>query len=205
MKPPLPGRFNIREKTATLVAILAVWLVANVAVAAMVNIPRTEVAQSLRKSIEDSEVKFRQRKEKVDEVRAEYERVRSGQQTLQTFYDQVLSTKRQRMTSVQKEVRDIASKFHITAESINYATDFFKGEKVVKFSAILPLNGSYENLRSFVSSIENSENFLLIDSITLADSREGGVILTLQITLSTYFVDPDVEVASDEQGPARRG
>jgi Tfp pilus assembly protein PilO len=198
MKLSLPGRFDIREKAATVIVVLAVWLVANVAVASLVNIPRAETARTLRRAIEESEVKFRKRKEKVDDVRAEYERVRSGQQTLQTFYDQVLSTKRQRMTSVQKEVRDIATKFQITAESINYATDFYKGEKVVKFSAILPLNGSYENLRSFVSAVENSENFLVIDSITLTDSKEGGVILTLQITLSTFFVDPDIDVTGTQ-------
>ena len=187
-------RFDLRENAGAFIAVTVVWLAANVAAAFLLNFPRAEEARSLRAASEDFELKLRRRQEKVNAVRSDFERVMGSARSLQTFYDDVLSTKRQRMTTFQKEIRDIAAKFNIKPESISYTRDVNKGEQLVKFSAILPLSGSYENLRAFVNSLENSENFLVIQSVALTDSKEGGVILSLQISVATYFLDPDLRL-----------
>ena len=104
-----------------------------------------------------------------------------------------LSTKEKRLISFQREIREIAKKFNINLESISYPRETYPKDKVTKLSAVMPLTGSYENLRSFIDTIEKSENFIVIEAIQLTNSREGGVILNLNIMLSTYFVDEDIQ------------
>jgi Tfp pilus assembly protein PilO len=191
----LPRKFDIREKARIFAAIFVVWLAGDLAVAFFVNLPRSEEVRGLRDACDSFEGRFVKRKEKVDAMKAEYDRVMGGRRSLQTFFQDVLSTKRERMPAVQQEIRDIAAKFQIKPENIAYSKDVFKGDRVVKFAAVLPLNGSYENLRAFISAVENSQNFLVIDSIALTDSKEGGIVLNLQITVATYFVDPDMAAA----------
>jgi Tfp pilus assembly protein PilO len=186
------GLFDVRARTPLLAAVLLVWLAVNLAATFLVNIPRAERVSTLTSASDLFRTKLAERRAKVGGLRKHFNRVVDGERSLKTFYDDVLSTKRQRMTAVQKEIRSIATRFNIKPESISYARTFFKNDNIVKFAATLPLAGSYENLRAFISALEASENFLVIESVALADSKEGGVILSLQIEVATYFFDNDV-------------
>jgi len=185
--------FDIRHKTPLLVAVAAAWFAAALGFALLINLPRTEQAASMKESLDAFEAMAASRGKKVGLLRGEFDRVLDGERSLETFYRDVLSTKQERMTPVQRELRSIASKFGIKPESISYAKEIFEEDRIVRFSASLPLNGSYESLRAFIDAIENSANFITIQSIQLADSKEGGVILSLNINVATYFFDPDVE------------
>ena len=191
--------FDIREKAPLLIAILLVLLAGNLGAAFLLNLPRSERAASLREAAHDLQQRLLQRRGQVERFRTEYDRVMGGQKSLRTFYDEVLSTKRQRMTPLLKEVREIAARFNIKPESISYSHDIFDRDRIVKFGAVMPINGSYENLRAFIDAIENSENFLIIEAVNLTDSKEGGVILSLNIALATYFSDPDVKTKEERQ------
>ena len=186
------GRFDIREKVGILAGIIVVVLGADAAFAFLVNLPRAEQASSLRSQVESFNERLAKRREKVAALRSDFDRVVGGDRSLHTFFDDVLSTKRQRMMAIQKEVRAIGQKFNIAAESISYSRQIFEKDRIVKFSAVLPLIGPYESLRAFISAVERSENFIIIESVALTDSKEGGVILSLNISLSTFFFDPDV-------------
>jgi len=185
-------RFDIRERAGIFVAIILVLLVVNAAFAFLVNLPRAEQANSLRAQVESFDERLGKRREKVAALRSDFDRVVGGNHSLQTFFDDVLSTKRLRMMAIQKEIRDIAKKFNISPENISYARQLYEKDRIVKFSAVLPLNGPYESLRAFISAIERSENFIIIESVALTDSKEGGVILGLNIAVATFFFDPDV-------------
>lgn len=187
-----PARFDIRERMGAVVAVFVIWLGANLGFAFLVNLPRTEQARTIRLEQESFQDRLAKRRAKVAGLKSDYDRVLGGNQSLQSFFDNVLSTKRQRMIPIQKEIRDIAKRFNINPESISYARQVFEKDGIVKFSAILPLTGPYESLRAFINALERSENFIIIDSVSLADSKEGGVILSLEIAVSTYFFDPDV-------------
>ncbi|MBI3449128.1 MAG: type 4a pilus biogenesis protein PilO [Acidobacteria bacterium] len=187
-----PARFDIRERMGAVLAIFVIWLGANLAFAFLVNLPRTEQARTIRQEQESFQDRLAKRRAKIADLKANYDRVMGGNQSLQSFFDNVLSTKRRRMIPIQKEIRDIARKFNINPESISYGRQIFEKDSIVRFSAILPLTGPYESLRAFINALERSENFIIIDSVSLADSKEGGVILSLDIAVSTYFFDSDV-------------
>src|SRR5437867_6616988 len=58
---------------------------------------------------------------------------------LDDFYDNVLGTQVDRMTSIQKEVRSIATEFHIDPESIDYSSQETEGGGMTLFQITIPL------------------------------------------------------------------
>ena len=191
--------FDVREKAPAIAVIIVLWLGANLAFAFLVNVPRAAAAAGLEEQTLQVEAQTASRTSEVERLRQHHRRVLEGSDNLNQFYSEVLSTKSERFISFQREVRDIAGKYNINVDAISYPREAFPKDKVTKLSAVMPLAGSYESLREFIHTIEKSPSFIVIESIQLANSTEGGVILGLNITLSTYFVDPDLQ----EETPQR--
>ena len=119
---------------------------------------------------------------------------------LTQFYDVILAEKIARMTAIQREIRALAGQFQVNPESVSYSPNWLGLDELVQFDISFPLRGSYENLRQFVSRVESSEYFLILDDISLSDSREGGVVLSLTIRMHTYFKDLEFAPAPGEKG-----
>ncbi|MFQ5702149.1 MAG: type 4a pilus biogenesis protein PilO [Acidobacteriota bacterium] len=194
--------FDVRERAGVISTVILAWLGLNLGFAFLINVPRANEVASLREQVRHLNREISRKTLDVDRLRPQQKRVVEGNSNLEVFYDEVLSTKRKRLISFQKELREIAGKFRINMDAVNYPREQL-ANKVTKLSAAMPLSGSYENLRSFLETIEGSRNFIVIDSIQLANSKEGGVVLSLTILLSTYFVDPDAPDRPIQQ--AQRG
>jgi len=196
--------FDVREKAGALSVVTIAWLTINLVFAFVVNVPRSNRVAFLNDQVMHIAGQTASKARDVDKLRPQHARVVEGNTSLDHFYDDVLSTKEKRLIGFQREIREIAGKYNINMESISYPRETYPKDKVTKLSAVMPLTGSYEGLRSFIDTIEKSENFILIEAIQLTNSREGGVILSLNIMLSTYFVDPDIR---EKQTPvqAKRG
>ena len=197
-------QFDVREKAGVITAIILVWLGLNMAFAFTVNLPRGRRVAELDAAVADTSSALARKQQEVEKLREHFERVVGGRASLDKFYADVLSTKQNRLISFQREIRGIADQFKISVDTITYPRETYPKDKVTRFSATMPLTGSYENLREFIDTIEHSENFIVIDGIQLANSKEGGVILGLSIQLSTFFVDPDIQ-DQDLTGKGRRG
>lgn len=207
-RPRANGGFDVREKAGLLSIIVVVWLAINLVVALLVNAPRALMVTSRDEQSARLAAQVGQQNRDVSKLREEYARITSGNSGIQNFYDVVLSTKQQRLINFQKELRDIAKQFNINYDSVSYPREYFPKEKVAKFGAVMPMNGSYANLREFVERIEASQNFIVIEQIQLANSKEGGVILSLGINLATYFVDPEIPeptTPGQAAAPGRKG
>jgi hypothetical protein len=61
-----------------------------------------------------------------------------------------------------------------------------KNERVGRLHTRWVLQGDYENLRRFIFDLETSPDFVIIDSVTLAQA-ELGKPTTLDLELSTYY------------------
>lgn len=139
-----------------------------------------------------------QRQREVERLESQLERLGRQQKNLEQFYDRILSDKVARMTAIQREIRSIAGQFQVDPQSVSYSPSYLPAEELVQFDVAFPLRGSYESLRQFVSRVESSEYFLIIDDISLGDAREGGVVLNLNVRMHTYFRDR--EFRPEEKG-----
>ncbi len=185
---------DLRENRLLIVLGLLLWLGLNLAWLSLVNLPRSQALASADERVQNLQRTASERAREVREMELAVERIRNREHTLELFFDQVLADKSQRMVAIQRELREIAIRHRIDPNRINYTHEVVKDTvDMVRFGASFPLRGGYQVLRSFIRDIEHSENFLIIDGVNLAKSREGGALLALDIQISTMFRDLDVK------------
>jgi Tfp pilus assembly protein PilO len=140
---------------------------------------------------EDMDLTMEQRRRSVGRLQERTEQLEQQRLNLIQFYDSILSEKTSRMTAIQREIRNLAGQFQVDPENISYSPTYEEKADLVRFDVSFPLRGSYENLRQFVHRVEISDHFLILDDITLTDAREGGVVLSLNVRMHTFFKDRD--------------
>jgi Tfp pilus assembly protein PilO len=171
-------------------ALLAV-LVLNLLFYVGLTRPRLDQASGSRATLGEEERRLRAEERRMAEERRRLSFAHCVEHDLDRFFEEVIQTKEERMTRVQKAVRDLAVAFRMNPENIAYQAHEDRRTGIVEFGVSFPLQGSYENLRQFLQHVEASEHFLVVDAISLEGSPEGGVTLQLVIRLSTFFRGPE--------------
>jgi Tfp pilus assembly protein PilO len=185
-------RFDIREERAKVAAALGALAVANLLLYVALNLPRMH-----RQGVEERRVSaltqnLSEVSRRVTLMKDLDQRFEGEKAKVETFYNDILGTKDDRMIRIQREVRSIASSLGMDPETIAYQPELLDKLGLVRFTISVPLVGDYRNLRQFISKIEKSSNFLIVDSVTLGGARDGGALLNLNIHLSTYFDSPEL-------------
>jgi len=178
---------DLRSALVPVGAVLLGILVLNGLFYLFLTRPRLEIAAGSRASFQRLNQRLVAEREAVDAIRHRISLARCIAFDLARFRDEVLSNKVDRMTVVQKSLRDLARTFRMDPENIQYSMKETPDSGLMTFSVSFPLHGSYEDLRQFLHHVEESEHFLLIDGVGLRGTQEGGASLDLSIRLSTYF------------------
>jgi Tfp pilus assembly protein PilO len=193
---PRPRRpFDLRDNLWRIAAVLGVLLLLNLGFYLLFNLPRLRSLQSLedRRNAAARDLRGTQaRRDRMRELLSQHD---EESKRLDDFYGNVLGSQFDRMTSIQKEVRTLANEFHIDPESIDYSSQEIEGTGMAQFQITIPMVGGYPNLRQFINRIESSKHLLIVDSVELTGAREGGVMLSLTIKISTVFSSPPLAVA----------
>jgi type II secretion system (T2SS) protein M len=107
---------------------------------------------------------------------------------LATFYDKVLPQNYVEARSMTyKRLPELAKKANVRYEAGSFELDqTVKNARVGRLHTKMVLEGDYESFRQFVYDVETASDFIIIDSVTLAQG-EVGKPLTLNLELSTYF------------------
>jgi Tfp pilus assembly protein PilO len=184
------NKFDIRSESGTIILILTTLFVLNLLFFLFFTRPAVSRYGNLSAK-NDPALRALELKEKETEViEKRFSRITKTENNIKEFYEDILSTKEERMIDIQLEVVDIAMQFSINPETMKYSNEELLKEAVEKFTISVPLTGTYANLRNFLHKIENSDNFLIVDRVFLSTAKEGGVILQLNIQLSTFFDAP---------------
>lgn len=189
--------FDLRRDLWRVVGVLGLALAVNVAFYLVFNLPRLTALGSLRATRDATRTNLKSLTQRCETMKRLVEDYDDQGARLEAFFNERVGTQTERMTGVQKEIRAIASQFRIDPASIDYQPSEVRDSDLVRFQITLPLTGGYANLRQFISRVERSEYLLIVDSIELAGSREGGAMLSLSIRIATYFRAPS--------GPRLRG
>ncbi|MBI1951849.1 MAG: hypothetical protein HYS34_10880 [Acidobacteria bacterium] len=183
-------RFDLRENLGRVGAVLGVLLLLNLGFYLFFNLPRLRALQSLEDRRNTAARDLRATTARVESMQGLLARYDEETRRLDDFYENLLGTQMDRMTAIQKEVRSIATEFHIDPEAIDYHPEEIEGAGLTLFQITIPLIGGYPNLRQFINRIESSKHLLLVDSVELTGAREGGAMLSLTIKISTVFHSP---------------
>jgi Tfp pilus assembly protein PilO len=133
-----------------------------------------------------------------------YDKLMSTEQNTSTFYEKILGTKQDNMIHIQQEIIDIGTEYRISPESVSYTNKDKDEDGLEEFSIQVPVEGDYGDLRSFLAKLENSKSFLIVDSITLQGTKEGGLQLQLNINITTFFNAPWLKQLKGTPGRSRR-
>jgi Tfp pilus assembly protein PilO len=199
MKPR--RRFDLRENLGRLAAVLGGLLALNLAFYLFFNMPRLRALESLEDRRNTAARDLRATMTRVETIQKLLTEYDEQTRKLDDFYQNLLGTQMDRMTTIQKEIRSIATEFHIDPEAIDYNPEEIEGAGMTLFQITIPLVGGYPNLRQFINRIESSRHLLIVDSVELTGAREGGAMLSLTIKISTVFHAPRL-VAAPKPAPA---
>ena len=134
-----------------------------------------------------------------------YERLNATKANTDDFYKKVLGTKQYNMIAVQRELIEIGNEFRIDPGTVSFSNVDIPEDGLEKFMISLVLEGDYSDLRKFLSRLENSRSFLIVDGISLQGTKEGGLQLLMSINLSTYFDAPWLKGATKRPARAKGG
>jgi type II secretion system (T2SS) protein M len=107
---------------------------------------------------------------------------------LQTFYRDVLPNglaSARGMTYLR--LAQLADQHHLKYQRRSAETDLNPQGALQRFRVTMALEGDYENVRQFIYQLEFGSDFVVIDSVALAQGGEPGSPLTLTLALSTYY------------------
>jgi Tfp pilus assembly protein PilO len=183
-------KFDIRQAGPKILLVLAVLLVIDVGFFLFATRPKMREYQGLVKGSEPQLTALERRKREVERREAFLGSLVQAEEDLRHLRQDVLATREQRLVEVQQELEALCGQFRIDFNSVTYDSDLLESESLDKLIMVVPLQGNYASLRSFLQAVEDSGKFLLVERVALAEGKEGGVLLELNITLATYFDAP---------------
>ena len=201
---PRNPRFDIRQGGRQILLLLALLAMVNAGVYLLYVRPDVQEYQTL---LEENKPRFDElnlREAEAVELETYLAGLRQAEEDLQQLRDEVLSTKDARMVDVQVELAKLARDFKIQAPTNDFDNQVLYEEELERFVIVLPLEGGYSNLRRFLRAVENSDNFLIVERVALASGKRGGVLLSLDISLATYFNAPEELLRRDAGRRGRR-
>jgi Tfp pilus assembly protein PilO len=101
------------------------------------------------------------------------------------FFDQQFLPVKTGYSTVVADLNAISENSGLRTASVNFKQRDFEKRGLTEVGVTAVVEGDYSNLVRFINGIERSENFYLLDSLTLASSAGGTIKLNVQ--LRTYF------------------
>lgn len=194
-------RFDLRVHLTPILAGLAGLLVVNLALLLLVTQPRLSAARNADETTAELAGAVEKDVKRVDGLESSVEEMQESRAVLERFFREDLATKKERLVAVQREIYGIARTFQVEAAQLKFNHESVVGTNLVQLTVNIPLSGGYNNLRQFINKIENSDLFLIIQSIQLQEGDRGGAMLNLNVRLVTYFaVEDTARLRSRQEG-----
>lgn len=194
-------RFDLRVHLTPVLAGLAGLLVVNLALLLLVTQPRLSAARNADETTAELAGAVEKDVKRVDGLESSVEEMQESRAVLERFFREDLATKKERLVAVQREIYGIARTFQVEAAQLKFNHESVVGTNLVQLTVNIPLSGGYNNLRQFINKIENSDLFLIIQSIQLQEGDRGGAMLNLNVRLVTYFaVEDTARLRSRQEG-----
>lgn len=99
-----------------------------------------------------------------------------------------LRPKEEDLFAAQREIEKLATDAGLRPKKSTYVMEKVKGTDLVRCQVTLPLDGSYSNLTGFLSRVESTRRFIVVDQMALAQEERGA---RMSLKLSAIFKDGD--------------
>jgi Tfp pilus assembly protein PilO len=170
-----------------------VFFLANVGAFAVYKLGYAGQVESLQSTLDIQKQTLSQLAANQKESRVMLARVQTNEQQVRQLYAERLSTRSRRLTGITAEVKEMARKTGLEPRTFTYPEEEFQKYGLIKRSFVFNANGTYAELRKFISLLEASPSFLSLDELTVnSNSQSQGQELSIALSLSTLFArDPE--------------
>ena len=121
-------------------------------------------------------------------TRAALARAEQANTDLQRFYRDTLpsSVEGARRMSYAK-LASLADRHGLVVERRSYDRDLAYRGRLRKLKISMALSGEYRDIRAFLHELEASQEFIVIEDVSLSEGVRPGAPLSLSVQLATYF------------------
>jgi Tfp pilus assembly protein PilO len=95
-----------------------------------------------------------------------------------------LKSRESDLFAAQREIEKLAVDAGLKPKKSTYALEGIKDTGLVRCEITLPLDGSYSSLTGFLSRLESTKRFIVVDQLALAQDEEGA---RMNLKLSAIF------------------
>jgi len=142
--------------------------------------------------------------EKQDkQVSGTVSRIKMDRQVVDDLAGKVLTTRSQRLVTMQNELQKLLESHRLQTDAISYSYDTFPkqesswGRRYLKMTMQIPLGGAYQDIKGFIKEAQESPQFLLLEDVSLSSSTQAGAALRMNLIISTYFIATDQDFSAE--------
>jgi hypothetical protein len=183
----MPLKRILREKRFLALPLL-LGLLANIFVYILVVYPLGVKSAGARERADAAAVALKAAEQESTAARELVAGKARAEEELMTFYDKVVPANlaaARRITYAR--LPELARRSSVRYEAGTFDTERdTKDNRLNRLRMHLVLRGDYENLRRFIYDVETSQEFVIIDDVTLVQP-DAAMPLTLTLELSTYY------------------
>lgn len=123
------------------------------------------------------------------------DRVETNRENIALLHREYFSTEAERFTRVVQEVKQLARDAGLNPTSYSYPQNDIEDWDLSRREIVFHVEGTYDQLRTFINFLELTEQFLILEKVALSESgvHKSNPTLGISLTLSTVFVAPEKE------------
>jgi len=162
----------------------------NLLVLAAWTAPRTLRLRNATARVEAARETLEEEQAQAERVQERASAIDANTRDLARFYETIVGTEQTDLLPTLEEIEAMARAPGLRPGRRSFQRDEIEDAALERVSVVLPLEGSYEQLRGFLQEVERSPRFLTVDRISLRGevNREA----TLQVELSAFMRLPAV-------------
>ncbi len=133
------------------------------------------------------------------QVEAFLARAQGGQQGITELYARRFASEAERFTRVQLEIKRLARQAGLNPRAFAYPRTALEDYGLIKRNIEFGVDGTYDQLRTFINYLEFADQFLALERVTMNQSGQDpkNPVLGIRLAVSTLFVaEPGQEVAA---------
>jgi Tfp pilus assembly protein PilO len=183
---PKNFRAALRDPRVVVRAILGVLLAANLVAAVLAFKPFGGSADDLRQERLALQNQLGQMQARLKTTQGLADKTQKGRTEGDQFLDRYVTDRRTTFSTIFQELDRTAQDAGIKPRESNVELNQIEGSDTLEMMSITAgYEGSYENLQKFISLLDKSPRFLIIESLQAAP-QQGGQTLNVTLKLDTF-------------------
>ncbi len=154
---------------------------------AVVWVRERSASSGVRAELTSLQTESQKAKTRLAEARLEEARWREARRELDSLRGTYFYSDKNGIEALRLDLERIFEQAGMRSPTMDYRYADMGKEKVKRIVTSFPYTGTYASLKKFLSIIENTPRFLVIDEIDFTNTGSGGGPLTLKMTLAGYY------------------